>query len=412
MNYGRAEALRALPARRIAAALADAATRWQDADFPPRVRATRALMERLAYTEPVVDYALDRLFGSISYAAIEQTIVSELGSLEALDGFVARTGRPACFARGVELVSIVASDTTIGVALPPLLFALCAKAAVSVRDRADALLASFAQTLSEEEPAFAHALTVHAFSERARADQETARADVVIAFGSDATMQALRAACKPQARFIPFGHRTSIAYVPREALADVQAARRHARGIALDALLYDGDGCLSLHAAFVERGGEVGPQAFAELVAAACDILAVEFPSAAGGLAESTAAYRDRAHFRAAQGEGAVYATRDKSHLIVFAPLRDEPPPLFARALGIYPVDGPGDVLTYLRAQRLPLEGVASPPTKRNDLLDAFAASGAARITGLGELQNPPLTGNHGAVGRITPFVSFITRDA
>ena len=63
-------ALRALPARAIVRAIADAAERWSDADFPPRVRATAAIEERLGYTMPVVDYALDRLFGGITADAL------------------------------------------------------------------------------------------------------------------------------------------------------------------------------------------------------------------------------------------------------------------------------------------------------------------------------------------------------
>ena len=42
-----------------------------------------------------------------------------------LDGFVERAGRPAAWARGANAVTIVSSDTTIGVAIAPLVFALC-----------------------------------------------------------------------------------------------------------------------------------------------------------------------------------------------------------------------------------------------------------------------------------------------
>ena len=111
----------ALPAHRIVVALADAAARWRNADFPPRVRVTRALMTRLGYSEPVVDYALDRLFEDVTRESLEAVIESELGSLAALDGFVARAGRPDVFFRGVGRAAIVSSETTIGVALPPLL---------------------------------------------------------------------------------------------------------------------------------------------------------------------------------------------------------------------------------------------------------------------------------------------------
>src|ERR1700722_12402121 len=144
--------LRAQPAARIVRAIADAAERWTDADFQPRVRATKAIEERLGYTTPVVEYALDRLFRSITADAMTSAIVDELGSLAILDGFEERPGRPAAWARGARAVTIVSSDTTIGVAIAPLVFALAAKCAVTVKDRADALVTAFVDTLGEERP--------------------------------------------------------------------------------------------------------------------------------------------------------------------------------------------------------------------------------------------------------------------
>ncbi|MEA2666031.1 MAG: hypothetical protein QOI11_2975, partial [Candidatus Eremiobacteraeota bacterium] len=108
--------LRALPARRIVGMIGDAAERWSDADFPPRVRAAHAVMARLGYSEPVVDYALDRLFFGLTPAALTAAIASELGAVEALDGPRERDGAPAAWARGVDRVALVSSDTTIGVA--------------------------------------------------------------------------------------------------------------------------------------------------------------------------------------------------------------------------------------------------------------------------------------------------------
>ncbi|MDB5043181.1 MAG: hypothetical protein JWN27_3907, partial [Candidatus Eremiobacteraeota bacterium] len=149
--------LRALPARRIAAHIADAAERWSDADFPPRVRATAAVEARLRYSTPVVEYALDRMFFGITASALEAAIASELGSFQALDGFTARANAPAAWARGVDRALIISSDTTIGVALVPAIFALCAKCDVVVKDRSDALIAAFFASLAQEHPAFAGA---------------------------------------------------------------------------------------------------------------------------------------------------------------------------------------------------------------------------------------------------------------
>jgi acyl-CoA reductase LuxC len=408
-------ALRALPARRICAALGAAAERWSNADFPPRVRATAALMARTGYTEPVIDYALDRLFEGMTERALRAAIDGELGSLDALDGFVAREGRPDAFARGVERVAIVASDTTIGIALPATAFALCAKCAVTVRDRSDALLAAFAETLAQEREEFAAALRVHAGVERDdpawRASLE--RADVVVAYGGDAAMRELRAAAGPEARFVAYGHRTSAAYVEAGALRDDAAARDLAVAIARDALLYDGEGCLSAHAVFVERGAATGVEAFAEALAAACAAAAVEFPRGAGAPHGATVAYRDAARFRVALGNGGVEWGDDGAYLLAVDPPRDEPPPLLPRALALYAVDGPEEFAAFVRRHALPLEAVAvaDPARAAAGVVAAIVASGAARIARAGTLQAPSLAGEHGGIGRIAPFVRWIVRD-
>ncbi len=400
-------------AREIVAAIGDAAARWCDADFPARIRATRASMERTGYTEPVVDYALDRLFSGITPEALTATIVSELGSLAALDGFVERAGRPAVFYRGIDEVAILSSNTTLGVAIPYLVFALCAKARVTVKDRADRLVAAFAETLVEERAEFEDAVRVESWpgADPVESPARIGAAGVVVAFGRAATLRTIRAQLAPDARFIPFGHRTSIGYVSRDDLPDEAAARAVARAAALDALLYDGEGCLSLHALFVEQGAAVDAARFTELAAAACDDVAIEFPSNNREPAASALAFRNGMLFRTAQGQGSVHARAGAAHVVAFDPRLVEPPPLAPRTLVIYPVDGPESALAYLREHELPLEAFACASVPRPDVLALAVASGAARIARLGALQDPPPAGNHGGESRILPFVRAVYRD-
>lgn len=398
---------------RIIRAIARACARWNAADFPPRLQIAPAIAQRLGYAQPVVDLALDRLFGSITQAALETTIVDELGSLQALDGFVAHMGRPPVFARGVDNVLIISSDAGIGVAIPPMVFALCAKSHVLVKDRCDQLIAAFAQTLIEEEPELGELLHVRTWENHEAAHEAIARADVVVAFGRDETMRAIRKQCAANARFIPFGHRTSVCYIPREALAYEAEAYDAARAAALDALLYDGDGCLSPHAIFTQRGGALSPEVFAASFARACDEISAAFPAAASQADARVATYRNRMRFRAdALGLGAVHSGTNGPHLIVFDPPREEPPPLLPRTIGIYPINAPEEMLAYIRSLRLPLEAIGTTAAPDPQLLNIFIATGASRIATLGRLQDPPLAGNHGGYMRIAPFTTMTYRDA
>lgn len=405
--------LRALSARAIIGAITAAAERWSDADFPPRVRTTSAIEARLGYSTPVVEYALDRLFFSLRPEALEAAIAHELGSVDALDGPVERPGRPAGFARGVDRVVIVASDSTIGVALVPAAYALAAKCSVVVKDRSDTLAGAFFDSLVEERPEFAGAAIAQTWTggDDPRESALLGNADAVAAFGSDAALRSIRMQLRPDARFIPFGHRASIGYVDA---AQVSARRREALldGIAADALLYDGDGCLSLHALFI--GGErTAAAAFAHDLAAAFERVSVEFPPGEGDpqRAASAAAYRNLGAFRAAGGRGTVYVAARESATLVFDPPRDAPPPFLPRVLPVFPVTGPAEAIDYVRAHVLPVEALGVADTLAPQALSFAIAVGAVRIARLGEMQAPPAGGHHGGAPRIADYVRWIDRE-
>ena len=369
-------------------------------------------MRRTGYSEPVIDYALDRLFGGIRPEVLRDTIAGELGSIAALDGFVSRPGRPDVFFRAAPRTTIVASQTTIGVAIPPLVFALCAGTRVVVKDRTDALVASFVETIVEEEPALAARASVATWAgeDEAASRERLASADVVVAFGGDTALRAIRAQLAPHARFVPFGPRTSVGYVARESLGSEAAADAVAHAAALDALLYDGDGCLSLHTLFVERGGALDPATFARRLGRASDAVAVDFPAVRAEAGPPALAYRRAALFRAALGAGAAYEANLGGHLVVYDPPLEDVPPLLPRVLAVYPVEGPSAAADFIRRHALPIEGFARAEDVRADIAALALESGANRLTRFGTLQDPPLGGEHGGEGRILPFVRAIYR--
>jgi hypothetical protein len=402
------DGLRALPARRIIGHVADAAARWQNADFPPRVRASAAIEARLGYSAPVVDYALDRLFGGITRTGLEAAIASELGGVEALDGVTARPGAPAAWARGVERVLIVSSETTIGVAIVPAVFALCAKCDVVVKDRSDALVAAFFGSLAQEHPAFAPAAQARAWS-GGDDDEDVllAGADVVVAFGRDETLRTIRSRCAADARFIAFGHRASIGRLTRAEAAGLDAVL--AQRIVRDALLYDGEGCLSLHALFVQSEGAALARA-AEALAVACERVAVEFPGGerAPQRVAALAAYRNLAAFRAASGRGALLRAADAT--LVVDPPSDVTPPFLPRTLPLIPVTDDAAIVRFARAQQLPIQALGVVAADATAVALA-ARLGALRVAPFGSLQVPPLAGHHGGAPRIADFVRWIDRE-
>jgi len=398
--------LRALSARRIAAHIADAAERWGEADFPPRVRVTAAIEARLGYSTPVVEYALDRLFFGITVRSLEAAIGSELGSLEALDGFAPRAGAPASWARGVDRAVVISSDTTIGVALVPALFGLCAKCDVVVKDRSDALIGAFFASLAQEHPAFADAARAHVWTGGDDSAEETLFADagVVVAFGGDGALRAIRERCGVETRFVPFGHRASIGRLTREDIERIEDAQADA--IVRDALLYDGEGCLSLHALFVEARGDA-LEHLTRRLADAGERMSLEFPPGTPPPQRVAAAgaYRSLAAFRAASGGPGAIVRGGSLTLAVAQP--SEPPPFLPRVLPLITIDSDDEVAAYVAEHRLPVQALG---VVRPDERDAALAKriDAVRIAAFGTMQDPPLTGHHGGLPRIADFVRWI----
>ncbi|MHB8197741.1 MAG: acyl-CoA reductase [Vulcanimicrobiaceae bacterium] len=397
-------ALSQIPARRILAAIGDAAQRWRNEDFAPRVRTIDRLAARTGYASPVVEYALDALFDEIDTGALARVVTRELGGLDVLDGFVERPGSSPAHASPIGRVCIISSRTTIGVALLPAIFALLAKCDIVVKDRADGLLGAFCDTLAQELGEMRDAAQALTWDSDTQV-YDLQPFDAVVAFGGDRALLRIRAACAPMARFLGFGPMASVGYITREALRDERSATVLADGAARDAVLYDGEGCLSLHALFAQRGAAVSTARMAELLAAAFERAVVEFPP---GPTPAAAQARRTAAFRAANAGGAVYAGTNGSWALVVDPPMDEPPLFLGRILEVRAVDGPNDMLAYLRRHGLALEAMALPELSPEIAKIALQAR-VNRVATFGRLQRPPLDATHGGRPRIADFIKWVT---
>lgn len=393
------------PVRSIVGAVASAAARWSDPRFEQRRRAREAVCERTGYPAGAVDYAFDRLFGSMRADSVAAVIESELGSLQILDDFVTMPGRPPVRALPVGRVCVIASRTTIGVAIVPAVFALCAKCTVLVKDREDYLTSSFFSSVAEQLAWLGDRMHAAPWDGTSLASG-LHEYDAVAAFGSDESLAQIAAQLQPSARFIAYGTKAGGGYVTRAALGNESAAREIARAAAIDLLLYETEGCMSLHALFVERGGGVSVERFAAILSEAIEELTPRFPPArhAARTLERVAAARELAAFR---GGPASLHGDDASYFVTVDPPAEEPPLFLPRVLSLRSVDAPPDARRYLRSHGVALE-VLAVAERRDDLVELAIDVGAARLTRFGAMQAPPLGAFHGGRPRIAEFVRWM----
>ena len=396
-----------MPVRAIVAAIAAAAERWANRAFEPRARARDAVVARTGYAPSAVDYAFDALFGSIRGNQIEAVIVDELGCLDVLDHFVSRAGRPAARALPIGRVCILSSRTTIGVAIVPAIFALCAKCDVLVKDRDDHLTGAFFQTLARELPSFRDAAVAQSWESAAAAVDLNGFA-AVVAFGDDATLAQLGAELRFPTSLLAFGSKASAGYVTRESLDTERSAAQIAASAARDLVLYESEGCLSLHTIFIENGGAISPERFAEMLSLAVRAAAVEFPPRAdAATALRLAAARELALLRT----GAAHSDPGAGYLVALEPGLHKPPLFLPRAIALHCVESPAQTAAYLERHGISLEALAVSST-RPDLLELAVRIKAARVTTFGSLQAPPLGAFHGGRPRVAEFVRWIVDEA
>ncbi len=378
--------------------------RWCDADFPPRVRVTNDIVERTGYSVPAVEFALDALFGELRTTALLETIARELGEPIALDASASRMlplGR----------IAILSSRTTIGVAIPAMCFALCAKNDVIVKDREDHLVAAFAETLREELEAFDRALHVESWDAR-HEGTHLQDARLIVVYGNDDTIAQVTSEHAGSARTIGFGSRTSIGFLDAAAQGDPAARAAAFAGAARDASLYEGEGCMSLHALFFERSSACDPNELATEFAAAMERATIEFPVGVRSASQRAAMLQERnlAAFRAAAGNGAAFCDEQLGFLVLLAPPIQEAPKFLPRTVVMLPVGSPEEIVTYVERHALPVEclGVTGTPRSYAEIASRI---GVARIASLGEMQRPPLGAHHGGRPRIAEYVRFLDFD-
>jgi hypothetical protein len=226
------------------------------------------------------------------------------------------------------------------------------------------------------------------------------QADVIVAFGSDATIAALRAQARPEQRFIAHGHAVSLLWLSDPNSLSV----REARACAIDVLTYDQLGCLSPQAIYLPPGADL--EALGRKLAR---VLESEWrhmgknPARPLGTRARIAEARD--------------AARALGHPCWIPPhlgwtLIHDPDPAFAPS----PLHG----VIYLRVSRLEklavhlatvrgkisTVGVAGASDSRWH--EAFLSLGVSRFCPAGRMQFPPLAWHHDGRAALGELVTWI----
>jgi len=396
--------LKAMPLSQVIAAIDRAIERLLNAADPYRLELELLLPRITGFDAEMVRLGLNAYLKTFRAPQLQRFVAEDFANPKVLDEFQPAAKGGMVRAYGPELLAHVWAGNVPGLPLWSLVCGLLVKApAVGKVASAEPLFAAlFARLLAEVEPRLAHALAIVWFKGGDTASERAlfTEADVVLAYGGNATLAALREQVPVTTRFLPHGHKLSVGLVSAAAL-DAQRLPAVARAAALDVVRYEQQGCYSPHTFYVARGGRVSPQEFAQALAGQLAALQHKFVRRPLTLEEaaSVAAWRQGQEMRgyacaAVQLMGDVDAPWAVAYADEASPLQ---PCALNRTVQVQAVDALRDAVPLLAAQREVLQtvGIAAAPQELHALAGPLGEAGATRLCALGRMTAPEAGWHH-----------------
>ena len=396
------------PTHSLVHILSDVAQSWLRPDYPFRKLALEQGPPATGFSRAILARGLDAFFRQLTpdnfYALLEQ----DLGSAERLDQMASsdpeQKSRRASLANAPELQAHIAAGNLPVPALSAMVLGVFVRSAQFVKGASSTSLLPrlFAHSLYEVEPKLGACLEVAEWR-GGTADLEKAlfdEVDCVTATGSDAALAAVRQRLPPRIRFLAYGHRVSFAYVAAAALTGLNA-RKVAAAAATDVTAWNQQGCLSPHVIYVEQGGPVPPEQFAEMLSEELERREGTEPrgelpvEAAAAIASRRAFYEVRA---AHSPDTRHWCSRGSTAWTV---IYEADPRFQLSCLNrfIY-VKAAKDLTEALQNAetirgQVSTVGLAAPDDKAPALATELARWGVPRICPVGRMQEPPLLWRH-----------------
>jgi hypothetical protein len=397
------------PTESLVKALSDVADGWLQPENPFRKLALELGPAQTVFSRETLARGLDNFFGQLTREDFHELLVQEFGDAKRLDALAAvsaeqKQNRMAIVSAPEFQVHITAGDIP-NPALTSIVFGLLARSAQFVKCAGGSMFLPrlFAHSIYDADAKLGACLEIAGWP-GGSADLEKvlfAEADCVTATGDDETLAAIRSRLPIKTRFLGHGHRVSFGFVAHDVLYGSRA-KKIVAAAADDVIAWNQLGCLSPHVIYIQLGGEVSPEHFAQSLAE--ELEKRESIEPRGELAtEHAAAIASRRgiyEVRAAHSPETTqhWCSKDSTAWTVVyeADARFQ---MSCLNRFIY-VKGAADLKTALENAdgirgKVSTVGIAAPEEKMNEMAIQLARWGATRVCPLGQMQNPPLTWRH-----------------
>ena len=389
--------------------LSRVADAWLEPDNAFRKFALELGPAQTGFSRETLARGLDNFFGRLTRDNFHALLVQEFGDVKRLDALCAtpaeqKQNRMAIL-NAPEFQVHIAAGNIPNPALISMVFGLLTRSAQFVKCASGSSLLPrlFAHSIYEFDPKLGACLEVaewrggNALLENAL----FAEADCVTATGSDETLAAIRSQLPLKVRFLGYGHRVSFGFVAGEDLFG-SSAKKIVAHAADDVVAWNQLGCLSPHVIYVQLGGEVSPDRFAELLAEELDKREKSEPRGElpVELAVTIASRRGIYEIRAAHSPETTrhWCSKDSTAWTVVYEA-DAHFQMSCLNRFVY-VKAVADLTAMLQGAddirgKVSTVGIAVPADKAQEIATQLARWGATRVCPLGQMQNPPLSWRH-----------------
>lgn len=326
--------------------------------------------------------------------ALMALLEEEFGDPEVLDGFRPRPTGGAVRALGPSVVAHFFAGNIPLLAWPSLAAALLVKSASfgKLSHGAPSWAHAFVEALRAVQPDLARCIVLKSWpgGDRERDEALCTGADMVLAYGSDEALAALRALTPVSTPFLGYGHRVSIGV-----LAEGSDPNEAAAGFARDVLLYDQAGCLSAAMIFIE-GNATQVVHFGDLLATALGCLVQEWALPPRDREGAARVHLEREAALFAEG-ARVWGDPQMRWTVIYVPSALPHPSCGACVVHLHAFPNLSALPELLRPLRRHLQGaaLAAPPERREEAAEWLAQCGVSRICPPGALQAPPFRWHH-----------------
>ncbi len=397
------------PTESLIRILSDVADGWLQTGNPFRRFALELGPAQTGFSRETLARGLDNFFKQLTRENFHALLVQEFGDAKRLDSICATAAEQkqnrAAIVNAPEFQVHIAAGNLPNPALASIVFGLLTRSAQFVKCASGSafLPRLFAHSIYEADPKLGACLEIAEWrgGNVALENALFAEADCVTATGGDETLDEIRKRLPLRTRFLGHGHRVSFGFVAQEVLYGSRA-KKIVSAVADDVVVWNQLGCLSPHVIYVQLGGEVAPEHFAQLLAEELEQREAVEPRGelAAEHAAAIASRRGIYEVRAAHSPEATrhWCSKDSTAWTVVyeADARFQ---LSCLNRFIY-VKAVADLKTVLESAdsvrgKVSTVGIAAPEEKWDEIATQFARWGATRICPLGQMQNPPLTWRH-----------------